>query len=116
MDCYRNHSDDDLVCLLQEGNEAAFDEIYNRYCKTLINEAHKRLGNLEFAEEIVQDVFIDLWTNRERRKIESLLPYLLVAVRYQVFHFYRKQKNLPYFEEPLEHIGQSDNNLDASLS
>ena len=90
MKFYSNHSDQDLTALLKDGVEAAFDEIYDRYWKKLYNEAYKRLGHAELSEEVVQDVFVDLWKNIEQRDIQTLYPYLLTAVRYQVFIVYKK--------------------------
>lgn len=109
------HTDHELACLLQQGEEAAFDEIYRRYWKRLFNEAFKRTGELAIAEEIVQDIFIDLWTSRASREINQLFPYLLSAVRYQVFVHYKKSKSLPAFEEPLEHFIVSSEKTDSSF-
>ncbi|CAG5008192.1 hypothetical protein DYBT9275_04214 [Dyadobacter sp. CECT 9275] len=101
---YLNFSDDELNSLLLQGSEAAFDEIYNRYWKRLYNEAFRRLHDSELSEEVVQDIFIDLWASRDRKEIGHLQSYLMTAVRYQVFMIYNKNKKLPYFEEPLDYI------------
>lgn len=113
MAYFKNHTDIELVILLREGEEDAFDEIYRRYWKSLFQEARKRLGESEYAEEVVQDVFIDLWVNRSTREINQLYAYLQTAVRYQVFMLYKKHKKLPFFEEPLEHMGFSDDKADS---
>lgn len=113
MISFENHTDPELVLLLQEGAEEAFDEIYRRYWKRLLNEAHKRLKENSFAEEVVQDVFIDLWVNRSSRDIVQLYPYLLTAVRYQVFMLYKKHRKMPSFEEPLEHMSFSQDKADG---
>ena len=113
MKFYSQHSDQDLTALLKDGVEAAFDEIYDRYWKKLYNEAYKRLQNTELSEEVVQDVFVDLWKNNEHRDIQNLYPYLLTAVRYQVFIVYKKLKSLPHFEEPLENMAISHEGADT---
>lgn len=113
MATFENHTDPHLVSLLRHGAEAAFDEIYRRYWKPLFNEAYKRLGEIEHAEETVQDVFIDLWMNRQTREINQLYPYLLTAVRYRVFMLYKKNRNMPRFEEPLEHMELSSDKADS---
>lgn len=104
MQRYLNFSDDELKSLLLQGSEAAFDEIYSRYWKRLYNEAYKRLYDPGLSEEVVQDIFIDLWATRNRKEIGNLAAYLVTAVRYQVFGIYNKQRKLPFFEEPLEYI------------
>ncbi len=115
MISFENHTDPELVLLLQQGAEEAFDEIYRRYWKPLFNEAHKRLGETAFAEEAVQDVFVDLWIHRASRNIGQLYPYLLTAVRYQVFMLYKKHRKMPCFEEPLEHMSFSHDKADGQF-
>ncbi len=96
--------DDELVTLLKQGDEAAFSEIYERYWLKLYNESHKRLKDEELCADIIQDVFVDLWLNREDRDIENLAAYLCTAVRYRVFTLFKKTKNVDAFTEPIEFI------------
>lgn len=110
-----NHTDSDLVILLNQGEKEAFDEIYRRYWKSLFLEARKRLGESEYAQEIVQDVFVDLWINRSTRDIDHLYAYLSTAVRYQVFMLYKRHKKLPCFEEPMEYMGLSYDKADSQF-
>lgn len=106
-------TDSDLKAMLMRGSETAFDKIYERYWKKLFNEANKRLNDLELSEEIVQDIFIDLWVKREKKEIDNLYAYLTTAVRYQVYAIYNKRKNLPFFEEPLDHMAFSPDEADS---
>lgn len=101
---YNSYSDTELTSYLKEGDRAAFEEIYERYWKKLYNETFKRLRNMELVEEVVQDVFSDLWTKKEKKSIESIYPYLLGAIRYQVYMLYKKGKTTPHFEAPLDHL------------
>ncbi len=109
-------SDAELLVLMKQGSKAAFDVIYDRYWKKLYNETYKRLKNIMVVEEIVQDVFTDLWAKREVKDIQFLYKYLLTAVRYTVFTNYRKNKSTPYFEEPLEHMALSSLEADTLLN
>lgn len=115
MNIHENATDDELATMLTDGSEAAFDLIYERYWKKLYNEAFKRINDCAESEEIVQDVFVDLWHKRESRQIENLRGYLLGAVRYQVFAVYHKRKNLPAFEEPLDYMAFSADNADSNF-
>src|SRR3569623_505056 len=96
--------DDELVILLTKGDEAAFSEIYERYWLKLYNESHKRLKAEELCADVIQDVFADLWLNREDRKIENLAAYLFTAVRYRGFTLYKKEKHIDGFIEPVEYM------------
>lgn len=68
MFLYNKHTDDELFQLLKDGDAKAFNVIYNRYWKTMFALAEKKLNNVSDAEEVVQDIFIDLWN--QRNKIE----------------------------------------------
>lgn len=101
---YHAYSDAELTAYLTAGDRAAFEEIYERYWKKLYNETFKRLRNMELVEEIVQDVFSDLWMKKEKKNIENIYAYLIGAVRYQVYIRYKKGEAVPHFEVPLDHL------------
>jgi len=102
--CHKSLTDTQLADLLHEGDEGAFNEIYKRFWKKIYNESFKRLKDAELAEDVVQDVFADLWIKRAGRNIENLAAYLVSATRYQVFMLYKKNNNQPFFEGPLEYL------------
>jgi len=113
MNTHENATDDELAAMLTDGSEAAFDLIYERYWKKLYNEAFKRINDSADSEEIVQDIFIDLWNKRADRQIDNLRGYLLGAVRYQVYAVYHRRKTLPAFEEPLDYMAFSSDDADS---
>lgn len=77
--------DNELLLLLFEQDEQAFTEIYNRYWKKLIAIAYSHTRDRFAAEEIVQEVFLSVWTRREIIRIDSLSAYLATAVKFAVF-------------------------------
>lgn len=83
------HADDRaLIVMLQAGNNAAFTELYNRYKKPLIIHAYKKIGELEDAKEIVQEVFSTLWSQREQLpSIQQVSAYLYTMVRNKVLNY-----------------------------
>jgi RNA polymerase sigma-70 factor (family 1) len=81
-----SYTDDELVAMLKLSNQQAFNVIFERYWKTSLYKAAKKLNQLETAEEIVQDVFIDLWNRRESLEIKSLNAYIQAAVKYRVIN------------------------------
>lgn len=79
------YTDTQLLALLAQGDERAFTTLYDRYWKKLFVIAAKRVGSLEDAEEIVQDIFTTLWHRREQLMITAdLASYLAVSVKYRV--------------------------------
>lgn len=108
------YGDDDLCVRMRAGDVEAFNLIYRKYCRLCYHDAYKRLNDPLQCEELVQDVFTELWHTREYREIGNLKPYLQMAVKYSVFKLYQKQRSQPAFEEPLEHMILSEN-ADAQL-
>ncbi|OOQ57711.1 RNA polymerase sigma-70 factor [Mucilaginibacter pedocola] len=104
---YRNTSDNDLFLLLAESDERALAEIYDRYWAVLYLYATKFSWHADGAEDIVQDVFIDLWNRAPELDLNSSLSaYLYAAVRYKIFdlldHEKVKEKHLASLSAFLE--------------
>lgn len=73
------------------GQADHFTSIFNTYWKKLYVIAYRRLRDEELAKDIVQDVFVYFW--KERQKIEingSLEAYLRRSVQYQIIAHFRK--------------------------
>jgi RNA polymerase sigma-70 factor (family 1) len=63
-------------------DEAAYEKLFFHFNDPLFNLAVCFVKNKEIAEEIVSDVFINLWRNRSRlTEIENLKVYLYVSVK-----------------------------------
>jgi RNA polymerase sigma-70 factor (family 1) len=80
-------SDTDLVLMLREGSRDAYAEIYNRYKWLLYKHALKKTGDRDTANDIVQELFINLWTKRE--DIAPTVPlsaYLYTGIRNRVIN------------------------------
>ena len=50
-----------LITQLQDGNEKAFEKIYQIYSKSIFGVIFTILKDEELAEEILQDVFLKVW-------------------------------------------------------
>ena len=64
------YDDQRLVQLLQRGNVAAFDSLFEGYSQKLFGFALKYFKNESDAEELVQEVFVKVWENRQALKSE----------------------------------------------
>ncbi|MEJ7558353.1 MAG: sigma-70 family RNA polymerase sigma factor [Pedobacter sp.] len=83
-----------LLTRLSEGSKPAFDAIYNRYWKLVYQLALKRLNDSEKAQDVAQDVFVQLWTRGSKSVIENLPAYLLISSRNGVFKVMEKEARL----------------------
>jgi RNA polymerase sigma-70 factor (family 1) len=93
MTRYDSHSDGQLISLLQDGDKEAFTEIYNRYWDKLFYKAGKKLNDLAEAEEVVQDLFLDLWQRRKTLTVTGELKfYLAAALKYRVINLQAKHR------------------------
>ena len=76
-----------------EWNEDSFHEIYDRFYQALVMYALNDVSDQAMAEDIVQDIFSQIWENKtEFASIPSLRVYLYNAVRNHVFDWQRKKK------------------------
>lgn len=65
------------LLLVMKGDELAFNSFMNRYAKKLYYHAFGILGNKEMAEEIVSDVFFEVWKHRNTlMEIDNMLSWL----------------------------------------
>ncbi|MFD1628337.1 RNA polymerase sigma factor [Pseudopedobacter beijingensis] len=106
MISYIKYTDEELTDLLRTGDELAYQELYNRYWDVLLDTAFKRISSIELAEEIVQDIFVNLFIRRESLTIKSSFEgYLKNALKYKVFDVFRSQTTHDkYINEVLKNV------------
>jgi RNA polymerase sigma-70 factor (ECF subfamily) len=76
-----------LVRRVCAGDEAAFEGIFRAYYARLVSFACTNLGSQALAEEMVQEVFLQIWMRRERWVVErSLAAYLFRCVRNRILN------------------------------
>lgn len=97
-----------LLSLLAAEDKTAFELIYTRYWKQLYNTAFQRLKCAVQAEEIVQEIFIKIWTRRKELDIHNLAGYLNTAVRLSVYNYVERDLASRHFYEPFETITIAD--------
>lgn len=98
-------TDGELVTLLKDGDDLAFTEIYNRYWKKLFLAAGNKLGDLDEAEELVQQIFVSLWDRRAVLDLRGeLAPYLAVSVKYRVLKVLSRRHYRREFEHALPEL------------
>lgn len=100
----------EILCQLAEGSEAAFIQVFDEYSPKVYRTALKFLNSKESAEEVVQDIFMDIWLKREKlTKILNFGAYLHGMVRKQVYDAYRQKCALSEVIKELGYHQQSHN-------
>jgi len=84
----------ELITSLRNGNKKSFELIFKTYYYRLCTYAYSYTRQLETAEDLVKDVFVSFWNNREKLEIKtSLSGYLFRAVRNSSINFLERDKN-----------------------
>lgn len=86
----QHHDEIELIEQISNGNAKTFEKLFNLYFERLHNIAYNRVRSAAVADDLVQDIFVDLWTNRKTTEIHtSVKSYLFQAVRNKVCNHIR---------------------------
>lgn len=71
-----------MLSALAEGSDSAFDALFVKYYAKVLGFVKNFCSDQQEAENIVQDLFMDLWIKRERfAMIDNIDNYLFVSAR-----------------------------------
>lgn len=86
---------------LRASDKTALQSLFDQYYVQLVHYALKIIADPETSEEIVQDVFVSIWNNRQKLEINSFHAYLSRAVRNKcITYIQSKMRN----QEPVENV------------
>lgn len=91
MAIYSKYSDQELIGLLKAEDTAAFEEMFLRYEPLLLNFVYKKIKDRDEAKDILQEIFIQVWNNRNRMVIVSLASYLYTMALNKIRDRYKHQ-------------------------
>lgn len=105
--------DRDLLARLRGGDHAAFDLIFRKWYEPVVRSANRVLRDEGVAEELSQDVFLELWRRREALSPDSSVAgYLMQAVRNRSLNHLRhlavRRKSVVYVEALSEPVERAD--------
>lgn len=84
-------NDRELLVLLRDGSERAFDFFYQKYSLQIYRKLYKMTKVSALAEELLQEVFVKIWEKRHLIDPDkSFKSYLFQIAQNQVYDFYRK--------------------------
>ena len=84
-----------LLLRVAEGNENAFAELFNNYYNQLGDFIIRIAESEEVTQEIVQDVFLKIWTNRQAlAQVDSFKAYLFTVARNHAFNCLKQTARL----------------------
>jgi RNA polymerase sigma-70 factor (ECF subfamily) len=89
-----NHaSERDLQARIRAGDEGAFDSVFRTHYANLVRMGESIVRERMLAEEIAQEVMLELWRRRESLQIEqSFRAYLIRSTRNRALNHIRHQR------------------------
>ncbi len=68
---------------IAEGNIKVYEQLFKFYYKSLVLFSYRYVNDVQIAEDVVQDVFVDIWLNIERLDFSgNIKSYLYIAVKH----------------------------------
>ncbi|MBX3239537.1 MAG: RNA polymerase sigma-70 factor [Chitinophagaceae bacterium] len=114
------YNERELVQLLIQGNEFAFSRLFQLYHQRIGAFVKHIVGTEPVAEELVQDIFMKLWTYRHKiAGVENFSAYLFSMARNHMFSHLKKtgkelakhhqwKINSQYQQNNLQHSSEED--------
>ncbi|MDT3401949.1 RNA polymerase sigma factor [Mucilaginibacter terrae] len=80
-----------IITLLKQGDTQAFGLVYDQYSSPLLAKILRMVKDTDSAEELLQDVFLKVWNNRERiDPSQSFKSWIYAIAINVVYDYYRK--------------------------
>jgi RNA polymerase sigma-70 factor (ECF subfamily) len=104
-------SDEELMFFLSNGEELAFDEIYERYSKRLLGYFIRMLNfDKELAEDVLQDLFLKIAEAPEKfDKSRSFKTWIFSVASNSCKNYYRHKKIVSESAEEIRYMNESIN-------
>jgi RNA polymerase sigma-70 factor, ECF subfamily len=88
-----NASERDLQERIRAGDEGAFDSVFREHYAHLVRMAESVVRERALAEEIAQEVMLELWRRRESLKVEQTFrAYLIRSTRNRALNHIRHER------------------------
>lgn len=113
---YKALPDTALLTYLKKGDEAAFQEIYFRHWRRLYIIARNKLSATDSPEDMVQDLFVKLWEQRENLLIENLGAYLHTSLKYAVINLFKARLTRERYVEHAQSFAPVVNHTEEQIA
>ncbi len=110
---YTMDSDKKVFTAIIEGDRKAFGELFHKYYGVLCDYAYSYLNDVNESEDVVQDVFVYIWNNREVIRLNnSIKSYLFSSVKHGALNVLKhrivKRKHSSLLLKFLEDLGREE--------
>jgi RNA polymerase sigma-70 factor (ECF subfamily) len=95
-------SDTEIIRRIRQGDTGQFESLFRSSYVSLVRYAKTLVKDHDTSEEIVQDLFVRLWQDKEKIKIESSLNgYLFRSVHNRCLHLIEHNKVVEKYAQEL---------------
>jgi len=74
-------------------DKAGFKSVFDEYYNPLKNFLYYKLGDVDLAEDLTQEVFLKTWNNREEIRSETIKSYLYTIANNLAINHYKSARN-----------------------
>ena len=100
---------------MRTGSQLAFEVLFDQYSQKLFRFANSYLKAEAEAEEIVQEVFLKIWENRQKLKNETSFKSYLFTIAFNSIrkHFNKKARDEKYRDEILTQLASENASIES---
>jgi RNA polymerase sigma-70 factor (ECF subfamily) len=109
--------DKNLLVQVAEGDEKAFRRLYDLFNKQVFSQAYIYLQSSELANDAVQEVFIRIWSSKEKlADVKDIRNYIFIVARNVIISDLRRRVLHQYLDEEMEMMDDQTILPDRQLS
>lgn len=113
----RKNNYSDLLNLIRQDNVLAFEALYKALWQPLFVRVYAILRDRQISEDILQEVWADVWQRRNKIENENIEAYLFRAVRFKAYNHYRNTtKRRTILQNLLLRKNVLHNNIEESIN
>ncbi len=114
MEYTQPHNEKALLIQVANGDEVAFRELFYAYRPRLIGYVLSLSKSEQAAEDIVHDIFLDVWVRRQQLpEIEQFTGWLFRAVQYRARRVLQRRAKEKLIVAELQHEADGEPRVDA---
>ena len=81
----RRLTDIELWNAFKAGDDAAFENLFNKFYRLLYQYGSKFCPDKGVLEDCIQNLFLELWQSKSQTPVNSVKVYFLKAIKYKIY-------------------------------
>ena len=108
----------ELLKRIAQGDRQSFEQFYDRFSRVLFTVAYRLLGNQEAAEDVLQEVFVQIWDKAPRYDPSRGKPltWAITLTRYRAIDLLRSLRRRGQLYDDAKQEAQAEEQFDDRSS